>query len=56
LNKIDLVSESTIKEAIDFFAAKPYCKKVITISALSGINKKKLITGCLNFYPKGTFL
>jgi len=53
LNKIDLVSESTIKEAIDFFAAKPYCKKVITISALSGINKKKLINGLLEFLPEG---
>ncbi len=53
LNKIDLVSESTIKEAIDFFAAKSYCKKVITISALSGINKKKLINGLLEFLPEG---
>ncbi len=53
LNKIDLVSESTIKEAIDFFAAKSYCKKVITISALSGINKKKLINGLLDFLPEG---
>src|SRR5258705_4408488 len=52
LNKIDLVSESTIKEAIDFFAAKAYCKKVITISALSGINKKKLINGLLEFLPE----
>jgi GTP-binding protein Era len=53
LNKIDLVSESTIKEAIDFFTARPYCKKVITISALSGINKKKLINGLLEFLPEG---
>jgi GTP-binding protein Era len=53
LNKIDLVSEATIKEATDFFAAKPYCKKVITISALSGINKKKLINGLLEFLPEG---
>jgi GTP-binding protein Era len=53
LNKIDIVSESTIKEAIDFFAAKSYCKKVITISALSGINKKKLINGLLEFLPEG---
>ncbi len=53
LNKIDLVSESTIKEAVDFFAARPYCKKVITISALSGINKKKLINGLLELLPEG---
>jgi GTPase len=53
LNKIDLVSEATIKEATDFFSAKPYCKKVITISALSGINKKKLINALLEFLPEG---
>ena len=53
INKIDLVSESTIKEAVDFFSAKPYCKKVITISALSGINKKKLINTLLEFLPEG---
>jgi GTP-binding protein Era len=53
LNKIDLVSEATIKEAIDFFSTKSYCKKVITISALSGINKKKLINSLLEFLPEG---
>ena len=53
LNKIDLVSEATIKEAIDFFSTKPYCKKVITISALSGINKKKLVNAFLEFLPEG---
>lgn len=53
LNKIDLVSEAAIKEAVAFFTARPYCKKVITISALSGINKKKLINGLLELLPIG---
>ena len=53
LNKIDLASEEKIKEAVDFFSAKPYCKKVITISALSGINKKKLVNALLEFLPEG---
>jgi GTPase len=53
INKIDLATEEKIKEGIDFFAAKPYCKKVITISALSGINKKKLINAMLEFLPEG---
>ena len=53
LNKIDLASEATIKEAVDFFSAKSYCKKVITISALSGINKKKLVNSILEFLPEG---
>lgn len=53
INKIDLASEEKIKEAVDFFSAKPYCKKVITISAASGINKKKLIHSLLEFIPEG---
>ena len=53
INKIDLESEARIKEAVDFFEAKPYCKKVITISALSGINKKKLVNAFLEFLPEG---
>ncbi|HEX5655399.1 MAG TPA: GTPase Era [Chitinophagaceae bacterium] len=53
LNKIDLVNEAVIKEATEYFAARPYCKKVITISALSGINRKKLINAILEFLPEG---
>jgi GTP-binding protein Era len=53
INKIDLATEEKIKEAVDFFSAKPYCKKVITISAASGINKKKLINSLLEFIPEG---
>ncbi|MDZ4792648.1 MAG: GTPase Era [Bacteroidota bacterium] len=53
LNKIDLVSEATIREATVFFSTKPYCKKIITISALSGINKKKLVNAFLEFLPEG---
>ena len=53
INKIDLANEEKIKEAVDFFSAKPYCKKVVTISAASGINKKKLINSLLEFIPEG---
>lgn len=53
LNKIDLVSQEKIKDAIDFFTSKPYCKKLVTISALSGINKKKLLHAILEFLPEG---
>jgi len=53
VNKIDLASEEKIKEAVDFFSSKSYCKKVITISALSGINKKRLINAILEFLPEG---
>ena len=53
LNKLDLVSEEKIKEATTFFEARPYCKKVIAISALSGIPKKKFINAVLEFLPEG---
>jgi GTP-binding protein Era len=53
LNKIDLVNTDKLKEATDFFSAKPYCKKVIPISALSGINKNKLVNALLEFLPEG---
>ena len=53
LNKIDLAGEEKIREAVDFFSSKSYCRKVITISALSGINHKKLINACLEFLPEG---
>src|SRR5688572_30608139 len=53
LNKIDLVNPDVIKEAEAFFSSRPYCKKVISISALSGINRKKLINNLLEFVPEG---
>ena len=33
INKIDRASQEKIKEAVDFFNEKTYCKEVITISA-----------------------
>jgi GTP-binding protein Era len=53
INKIDRATESKIKEAVDYFSSRPYCKKTITISALSGINKKKFINQVLEFVPEG---
>ncbi|MGQ0739447.1 MAG: GTPase Era [Bacteroidota bacterium] len=53
INKIDLASQEKIKEAANFFSAKPYCKKLVTISAASGINKKKLVNAILEFIPEG---
>jgi GTP-binding protein Era len=53
LNKTDLVTTERIKEGVDFFSAKSYCKNVIPISALSGINKKKLINAFLVYLPEG---
>lgn len=53
LNKIDLADEETIKRGVEFFASRPYCKKVVTISATSGINKKKLVNTIQEFLPEG---
>lgn len=53
LNKIDLVDMKRLKEATDFFSSRPYCKKLVSISALSGINKKKFLDAILAFLPEG---
>lgn len=53
LNKTDLVNTDVIQQATAFFAAKPYCKKVLPISALSGISRKKLVNALLEFMPEG---
>lgn len=53
INKIDLADQQKIKDAIDFFSSKTYCKKVVSISALSGINRKKLVNTILEFLPEG---
>src|SRR5437762_5464737 len=53
INKIDTAGPKKIEEAIQFFQSRPYCKKIVTISALSGINKKKFIKSILEFLPEG---
>lgn len=53
LNKIDLVDTSRIKELTDYFSGQPYCRKLLTISAASGINRKKFIASLLEFIPEG---
>ena len=53
INKIDRASQEKIRSAVDFFANKSYCKKTITISASSGINKKRFIKEILEFLPDG---
>jgi GTP-binding protein Era len=53
INKIDTASQEKIKEAVSFFENKPYRKKTVTISALSGINKKRFLKAILEFLPEG---
>src|SRR5690606_15173509 len=43
INKIDRAGPGKIKDAIDYFSGKKYCKNTITISATSGINIKSFL-------------
>ena len=53
INKIDRASQEKIKTTVNFFSNTPYYKKVVTISASSGINKKKFLKEILEFLPEG---
>ena len=53
VNKIDLGHDGKNKRSGNFFEAKSYCKKIITISALSGINKKQFMKAILEWLPEG---
>lgn len=53
LNKIDRASQERIQGAKDFFSAKPYCKNIVAISALTGINFKKFLQPILELLPEG---
>jgi len=53
INKIDGSKEEKIKEVVDFFKDKPYCKEIITISALQKINMDVLLQRILSYLPEG---
>lgn len=53
LNKLDLVDTDKLKEGIVFFESKKYCRKAVSISALSGINKKQFMKPILELLPEG---
>src|ERR1700722_5542830 len=53
LNKSDAVSSEQLKTAEDFFKQQPYCKEVITISALKKKGIDGLLKTILNFFPEG---
>ncbi|MFM7645642.1 MAG: GTPase Era [Sphingomonadales bacterium] len=51
-NKIDLLAKEKIEEGITFFSSASYAREVITLSALSGIPRKKLINTLLQYIPE----
>ena len=53
INKTDGIKEEKIREAVDFFKEKPYCNKLITISALKKVNTDALLQLILDFVPEG---
>jgi GTP-binding protein Era len=52
LNKVDKARKN-VEEAVEFFKARPYCKHVITISALQRLGMKELMENILQFLPEG---
>jgi GTP-binding protein Era len=53
INKIDRASQEKIKEAAAFFESKSYCKRILAISAGSGINIKNFLKPILELLPEG---
>lgn len=53
VNKIDKASAEKIEEAKKFFSARPYCKKLITVSALRQSNLQDLISAITEYLPEG---
>ena len=52
LNKIDTAGNGRLALAEAFFADKPYCKKIVKISALQKIHLNKLLDAILSLLPE----
>lgn len=53
INKIDKASPDNVKAAKAFFGALPYCKKVVTLSALNQKIFEKLTQAIVELLPEG---
>lgn len=53
INKIDRVDKKKVKEAVDFFEARKYARKVIALSALQGFNLNDFLQPILEWLPEG---
>ncbi|MDP4619431.1 MAG: GTPase Era [Sediminibacterium sp.] len=53
MNKSDLAPGGRVKEANAYFSAKPYCTKIISISALNIIDVDRLMKVILKLIPEG---
>lgn len=53
INKIDKAGKEKVEKAIEYFSARPYCKKTVTISALTGKNRDELMRSIVELLPEG---
>jgi GTP-binding protein Era len=53
MNKSDLAVGGRVKEANAYFSTKPYCSKIISISALNNIDIDRLLKVVLQLIPEG---
>ena len=53
MNKSDLAVGGRVKEANAYFSAKPYCNKIISISALNNSDIDRLLKVILELIPEG---
>jgi GTP-binding protein Era len=53
LNKVDKATEEQLAAAIAFYEQQPYCKKVVTISALRKKGIEELLQSILDYLPEG---
>lgn len=53
INKVDTCDKAATNEATAFFSSRPYCKKVVSISALTGFNRQQFMQAILEFLPEG---
>ncbi|MER3463238.1 MAG: GTPase Era [Chitinophagaceae bacterium] len=53
INKTDKAEQIKIEEAKKFFSEKPYCKKVIALSATKKTGVDELLNSILSFLPEG---
>lgn len=53
INKVDISDKETVEKAVQFFEEKPYCKKVVQLSALRNMGVNELLASILEFLPEG---
>lgn len=53
VNKLDTVKEEKKQAVFSFFKTQPYCKEIIGISALKGLQVKELLQAIVRLLPEG---